>query len=101
MSTDELADRLAAAADLLSGVDRSLPSLVAPAGAFGADGAGIPGRVSRELHEHWQAVVEARAQEAADAAARLSDLAAGVRTTARDYHQTDESAARRMERESR
>jgi Excreted virulence factor EspC, type VII ESX diderm len=98
VSADKLADRLAAAADLLAGVDRSLPALVAPAGAFGADGAGVPGRVSRALHEHWQAVVGARAGEAADAAARLRDMADQVRATARDYDLSDETAARRIER---
>ncbi|MEV6492086.1 type VII secretion target [Actinoplanes sp. NPDC051633] len=101
MISDKLPESLSAAADLLSGVDRSLPGLVAPAGAFGAGGAGVPGRVSRELHEHWRAVVAARAREAADAEARLRDLADGVRSTARDYALTDETAARRIERESR
>jgi len=101
MSTDDLAERLTAAADLLAGVDRSLPALVVPAGAFGAGEAGVPGRVSRELHEHWRSVVAARAREAADAAVRLRDMADGVRAAARDYSLSDETAARRIERESR
>ena len=98
MSPEQLADRLGAVADQVAAVDRTLPALAAPPGAFGADGAGVPGRVGRALHEHWQAVVAARVGEAADAAARLRDMADRVRATGRDYQLTDETAARRVER---
>ena len=92
-----LADRLSAAADLVATVDRSVPDLVVPAGAFGADDAGVPGRVGRELHAHWDAVLAARSREAADVAVRLRDLASSVRETAQGYAEADESAARRLE----
>ena len=100
MSTDALADRLTAAADLLTTVDRSVPGLAVPAGAFGADDAGVPGRIGRELHVHWDAVLAARSSEAADVAARLADLAQSVRRTSRDYTEVDEAAGRRFDRGS-
>jgi hypothetical protein len=100
VSIDPLAERLAAAADLLTTVDRSVPGLAVSAGAFGADDAGMPGRIGHELHTHWGAVLAARSQEAADVAARLTDLAQSVRTTSRDYTDVDEAAGRRFQRES-
>lgn len=93
MTGEHLAERLTAAADQLAIVDRDLPGLMVPDGVFGADEAGTPGRVGRELHAHWGALLAARAQEAADAAARLTDLADGVRGTARRYTETDTTAA--------
>jgi hypothetical protein len=101
LPADQLADRLADAADLLTTVDRSVPALAVPAGTFAADEAGAPGRVGRELHAHWAAVLTARAQEAAETAARLTDMAQSVRATTRRYAETDEAAARRLARESR
>jgi hypothetical protein len=100
VSTDRLAERLSAAADVLTTVDRSVPGLAVSAGAFGADDAGLPGRIGHELHTHWEVVLAARSQEAADAASRLADLAQSVRKTAQDYTDVDESAGRRFERES-
>ena len=100
MSIDTLAERLAAAADLLTTVDRSVPGLGASPGAFGADDAGVPGRIGHELHVHWDAVLAARSAEAADVASRLEDLAQSVRETSQDYTDTDEAAGRRFERNS-
>jgi hypothetical protein len=97
---DDLAERLESAADVLTTVDRSLPALEVPAGAFGATGAGTPGRVGRQLHAHWRAVLAARAHEAADMAARLSEMAEALRTTQRAYADADEAVARRVEREA-
>jgi hypothetical protein len=97
---DDLADRLESAADLLSTVDRSVPSLAVPPGVFGADDLGVPGRLGRELHAHWAAVLDARSSEAAQASARLIDLAIGLRKTAQDYAETDESIGRRIRREA-
>lgn len=100
MSIDILADRLSAAADVLTTVDRSVLGLAAPAGAFGADDAGVPGRIGRQLYAHWHASLAARSREAAAAAARLTELADAVRTSSREYSDTDEAAARRIERGS-
>ena len=100
MNSDAIATRLGAAASTLSTMDRTLPLLEGSAAAFGADGGGVPGRVGHVLHAHWSAVLAARAREAADTAARLTDLADSVRRTRRDYTDADESAARGIERAS-
>jgi hypothetical protein len=98
---DNLADRLTTAADRLATVDRTLATLTVLPGAFAADEAGVPGRIGRELHAHWVALLSARAEEAAETAAHLRDMADSVRTTSRRYTETDEAAARRLARESR
>jgi hypothetical protein len=96
--SETFAANLSAAARTLSTMDRGLPAYEASPGSFGADGGGVPGQVGRALHAHWVAVLTARAREAADAAARLDDLADSVRATKRDYSDTDESAARHIHR---
>src|SRR3954471_23768720 len=96
---DHLADRLDRAADTLATVDRRLPALTVAAAAFGADDAGVPGRLGRQLHARWAAVLEARGREAADLAGRLAEAAGAVRAVARDYALTDEMVRRRLERE--
>lgn len=95
---EQLTDRLYAAADALATVDRSMSVLTVPAGAFAADDAGTPGRLGRRLHAHWSAVVTARAREAADAGARLTDLATALQKTQQEYAETDDSVVRRVER---
>ena len=99
MNPTELATRLDAAVDTLTTVDKQMPGLSVPARAFGAEEVGVPGRVGRELHARWDAVLAARSREAADAAARLADLAASLRTTHQQYAETDKAVARRIERE--
>jgi excreted virulence factor EspC (type VII ESX diderm) len=96
---DELADRLDQAAGTLTAVDHRLPARSIPPGSFGADDAGAPGRLGRELHAHWVAVLDARSQEATTAAARLSEVAQSVRVTRREYADTDETVRRRLMRE--
>jgi hypothetical protein len=97
---DHLADGLDRAADTLTTVDRRLPVLAVPAAAFGADDAGLPGRLGRDLHAHWTAVLDARSHEAAGAAHRLTELAGSVRVTRRHYRETDEAVRDRFERET-
>jgi hypothetical protein len=99
---DRLADRLEQAADALTMVDKRMSGHGVPANAFGAaaSGGGLPGRLGRELHEHWAAVVEARSREAAGAAARLADMAQSVRATVRHYDETDDLVRRRLTRET-
>lgn len=97
---EDLAQRLESAADALTTVDRTLPALDVAAGALGATGGGTPGRVGRQLHDHWQAALGARAREAAGAAARLSEMAGALRATQRAYADADEAVARRVEREA-
>jgi Excreted virulence factor EspC, type VII ESX diderm len=95
---DRLADRLDFAADKLTTVDRSVTGLGVPPGAFGADAAGVPGRLGRDLHARWLAVLDARACEAGDTAGRLTDLAESLRAAAQNYTDTDDEAARRVQR---
>jgi hypothetical protein len=95
---EQVTDRLHAAADALTKVDRTVSALTVPPGAFAADDAGVPGRLGRRLHAHWSAVLAARAQEAADVSVHLTDLAIALRKTQQEYAETDESVARRVER---
>ncbi|GAA0524149.1 hypothetical protein GCM10010172_00690 [Paractinoplanes ferrugineus] len=96
---EHLAERLDRAADTLAAVDRRMPSRAVGADAFAADDSGVPGRLGRQLHARWAAVLDSRAQEAGRLAARLADAANAVRSTARDYSETDEAAGRRLARE--
>jgi hypothetical protein len=96
----ELAARLDTAVHTLTTADRTMSALSVPARAFGADDAGVPGRRGRELHARWDAVLAARSREAARAAARLTDLAASLRTTRQQYAETDGTVARRIERDA-
>jgi hypothetical protein len=97
---DHLADRLDDAAEQLTTVDRKMPALTVPAGAFGADDGGLPGRLGHELHAHWTAVLRARSREAATAAAKLTETARSVRTSRQAYTETDELVGRRLRREA-
>ncbi|MET8147359.1 hypothetical protein ACIBSW_25840 [Actinoplanes sp. NPDC049668] len=97
---ERLAERLESVAAALSTVDRSLPAHGSSPGAFGAGDEGAPGRLGLRLHERWTAVLAARSREAADAAARLTTLAADVRAVAVSYADTDDEAARRIRREA-
>jgi hypothetical protein len=96
---DHLADRLDRAADALAAVDRRMPVLAVAATAFAADDAGLPGHLGRRLHAHWEAVLDARSREAARLSSRLAEAAGAVRTTRRDYAETDEAVAHRFSRE--
>jgi hypothetical protein len=98
---EQLTGQLSAVADALTTVDRTVPTLAVPAGAFAADDAGVPGRLGHKLHAHWSSVLAARAQEAAEAAGRLKDLAAALRDTRQDYEETDRAAGNRIERTAR
>ena len=95
---EQMIDRLRAAADALATVDRAVPGLAVPAGAFAADDAGVPGRLGRRLHDHWSAVLAARAQEAAATATHLTGLATAIRETRREYAETDSSVGHHIER---
>jgi hypothetical protein len=99
---DRLADGLEQAADKLTTMDKRMPGHAVAAKAFGAVGAGggLPGRLGRELHEHWVAVLDARSREASGAAARLADMAQSVRATVRHYDETDDLVRRRLTRET-
>lgn len=93
---DRLADQIDHAAAALTTMDRRVPQLLPVADAFGADDTGRPGRLGRQLHDSWTAVLRARAEEAAGISQRLSDLAHAVRSNARDYAETDDMVRRRF-----
>ncbi|GIF05315.1 type VII secretion target [Actinoplanes siamensis] len=93
---DRLADQIDRAAAALATVDHRVPRLLPAAEAFGADDTGRPGRLGRRLHETWAAVLQARVDEAAELATRLSDLAESVRSNARDYAATDDAVRHRF-----
>jgi hypothetical protein len=95
---EKLAERLESAADALTTVDRSLSAHHCSPGALGADDEGVPGRLGRQLHDRWLAVLTARSQEAQEAAAHLTKLAADVRMTGQVYAETDDEVGRRMRR---
>jgi hypothetical protein len=97
---DNLARRLDDAVTAVLDTRRDRPGAEPSPGAFGADAGGTPGRLGRALHERWVAVLAARAQEAADAATALTDLAGAVRTTVERYEVTDDLARRRINRGS-
>ncbi|MEV4345961.1 hypothetical protein AB0J83_15955 [Actinoplanes sp. NPDC049596] len=97
---DHLAETLDGAADDLRTVERAMAQLTVPPGTFGeATPTGAPGRLGRDLHEHWTAAVAARAQEAAGASARLTAMATAVRAVRDDYLETDDAVRRRLARE--
>jgi hypothetical protein len=96
---DRIADQLDRAAETLTILDHQLPNLTVAAAAFGADDAGLTGRLGHRLHAHWTAVLQARSEEAGRVASRLTDAAQAVRTTMREYAETDELAQRRLQRE--
>jgi hypothetical protein len=96
---EKLAEQVESAADALVTVSRAVPGLVPAAGAFGAGDIGVPGRLGWRLHAHWEAVLTARAREAAGTAADLSEMARALRATERGYAEADESVARRVARE--
>jgi hypothetical protein len=97
---NHLADRLDRVAESLTTLESRLPDLAVPPADFGADDAGIPGRLGRDLHTHWTAVLTARSREAAMAAARVAEIARSVRATQEQYTTTDEAAAHRLRQES-
>jgi Excreted virulence factor EspC, type VII ESX diderm len=96
VNTYRTAAQLDAVADGLAAVGGAVARLPVP--ALGAHEAGLPGRVGGELHTRWAALLTARSREAADAAARVAQLAEDLRATARQYAETDEAARRRIAR---
>ncbi|GIE35218.1 hypothetical protein Ait01nite_082630 [Actinoplanes italicus] len=95
---DRVADQIDQAAAALAIMDRRVPELVPGAADFGADDAGRPGRIGRALYAGWSTILAARAREAADASAHLTEMARSVRSGARHYTETDDLVRRRLQR---
>jgi hypothetical protein len=94
------AGRLDAAADSIvdAGHAVSLDGL-SPAD-FGAEAPGRLGELGRALHGRWAAALEDRRGEAAQAGARLADLAGSLRVASSGYADTDQAVRRRQPEES-
>jgi hypothetical protein len=95
MEVDELADRVSAVADEVSGAAARIGLTDPGAPAFGADGPGGLGELGRALHAAWSAALSAREREAAGHGARLTDLAGALGVAADGYRDADHGAHRR------
>ncbi len=95
MEVDEVADRLAAVADEVSGAAPLLGRVQPGPAGFGGDAAGHLGELGRDLHAAWTAALAAREREAAGHGARLTDLAGALRQAADGYRQVEDDAHRR------
>jgi hypothetical protein len=101
---EPILDGLEHAVGELEAIERELPAYEMSSASFGAGeakvgvGDGLPGRVAREMREHFAAVLAARSFEAADTVSRLRHLAADVRVTDEEYAETDAAVAHRFRR---
>lgn len=91
--------RLRAAAETVADVGGGLVD--GPSGRdFGADAPGRLGELGRALYGRWLAAADDRRREAADASARLAELAETLRQAAVAYDDTDHAVRRRQPEES-
>jgi hypothetical protein len=95
MEIDELAIRVGALGDEVSGAASLLSRSDPGPAAFGGDATGRLGELGRALHARWGAALAAREREAAAAGARLTDLAGALRTAADGYRGVEDAARRR------
>jgi hypothetical protein len=90
------AARLDSAADAIVDASGTAGLDGLPAADFGAAAPGRLGELGRALHGRWAAALENRRGEAAEAGARLAELAASLRAASSEYADTDQSARRRQ-----
>jgi hypothetical protein len=99
---DELgaaAGRLETAADAIVDANATVV-LDGPSPAdFGAEAPGRLGELGLALHGRWAAALEDRRGEAADAGARLVEVAASLRAASSGYADTDQAVRRRQPEE--
>jgi hypothetical protein len=95
MEIDEVAARVGAVADEVTGAASRLGLAAPAAGAFGGDGPGRLGELGRDLHGTWSVALAAREREAAGHGARLTDLAGALRQAAAGYRAVEDAAHRR------
>ena len=95
MEIDDLAVRIGALGDEVSGVAGPLSRTDPGPAAFGSDAPGRLGELGRALHARFGEALAAREREAAAAAARLADLAGALRTAAGGYRDVEDAASRR------
>ena len=95
MDIDDVATRVSATADEVTGASARL-GLVGPGpAAFGGDGPGSLGELGRDLQVLWSGGLAAREREAAAHGARLTDLAGALRVAARGYRDAEDAAHHR------
>ena len=95
MEIDDLAQRVGALADEVTGTAARLGLADPGARAFGTDLPGRLGDLSHELQAMWSAALAAREREAAGHGARLTDLAGALRRAADGYREAERGAAQR------
>jgi hypothetical protein len=95
MEIDELAHRVTAVAEEVTGAAARLGLVDPGARAFGADGPGRLGELGRVLHATWSAGLAAREREAAGHGARLTDLASALDQAAEGYRDAEHGAHQR------
>ena len=95
MEIDDLAARIAALGDELSGASGALSRTDPGPAAFGGAAPGRLGELGRALHARTAGALAARDREAAAAGARLADLAGSLRTAAAGYRDVEDAARRR------
>jgi Excreted virulence factor EspC, type VII ESX diderm len=95
MEIDEVAGRVSAVADEVSGAASRLGLAQPGPAGFAGDGPGRLGELGRDLHGVWSAALAAREREAAGHGARLTDLAGALRQAAAGYRQVEDDAQRR------
>ncbi|HZN16792.1 MAG TPA: hypothetical protein VFB84_01115 [Micromonosporaceae bacterium] len=98
MSLAELASRISASGQVLTGASARLAGLVPPPAAFGAGAPGHLGALGRALHAQVMAALAARSREAAAHGARLGDAAEMLRWAGAGYAEAEEAAQRRHAR---
>lgn len=91
--------RLSAAAESVAEAGNGLAVDGPPGQDFGVDAPGRLGEVGRALYGRWLAAADDRRREAADASARLGELAGSLRRAATAYDDTDHAARRRQPEE--
>jgi hypothetical protein len=95
-----VAGRLAGAAEAVAEAGSEL-AVDGPTGHdVAADAPGRLGEVGRDLYRRWLAAAADRRREAADASARLAELAETLRRAAAAYDDADHAARRRHPEES-
>jgi Excreted virulence factor EspC, type VII ESX diderm len=95
MEIDDLAIRVGALGEEVSGAAARLARSDPGPAAFAGDGAGRLGELGRALHARCGAALAAREREAAAAGAWLTDLAGALRTTAGRYRDVEDETRRR------
>ena len=95
MEIDDLAVRIGALGEEVSGAAGALSRTDPGPSAFGADAPGRLGELGRALHARIAEALAAREREAAAAGARLADLAGSLRTAAAGYRDVEDAARQR------